>query len=92
MIACVTFPLMPIAFVLGGHFLWLAGPQSGGWNVQAAVYALWEPFLAWGVIMGLLHVFTSRFETPGHVWRSLSRRAYAIYIIHPPVLVAIALA
>jgi hypothetical protein len=47
MIACVTFPLMPIAFVLGGHFLWLAGPQSGGWNVQVAVYALWEPFLAW---------------------------------------------
>jgi peptidoglycan/LPS O-acetylase OafA/YrhL len=91
-IACVTFPLMPIAFVLGEHFLWLSGPQSGGWNVQAAVYALWEPFLAWGVIIGLLHLYTRRFETPGLVWRSLSRRAYAIYIIHPPVLVALALA
>jgi peptidoglycan/LPS O-acetylase OafA/YrhL len=45
-----------------------------------------------GVIMGLLHVFTRQFETAGRVWRSLSRRAYAIYIIHPPVLVAIALA
>ena len=91
-IACITFPLMPIAFVLGEHFAWLAGSQSGGWNVQAAVYAFWEPFLAWGVIMGLLHLFTRRLEAPGRVWRSLSRRAYAIYIIHPPVLVALALA
>jgi fucose 4-O-acetylase-like acetyltransferase len=44
-IACATFPLMPIAFVLGGHFPGLAGSPSGGWNVQAAVYALWEPSL-----------------------------------------------
>jgi surface polysaccharide O-acyltransferase-like enzyme len=83
---------MPIAVVLGRHIPWLAGAQSGGWNVQAAVYALWEPFLAWGVILGLLHFYTRRFETLGPLWQSLSRRAYAIYIIHPPVLVALALA
>ncbi len=91
-VAAVTFPLMPIAVVLGRHVPWLEGAQSGGWNLQAAVYALWEPFLAWGVIMGLLHFTTRRFETPGALWRSLSRRAYAIYIIHPPVLVVLALA
>jgi hypothetical protein len=90
-IACVTFPLMPIAFLLGEHFPGLAGSPSGGWNVQAAVYAFWEPFLAWGVIIGLIHLYARRFETAGPVWRSLSRRAYAIYIIHPPVLVALAL-
>ena len=91
-VAWATFPVMPAAVVLGRHVPALAGSQSGGWNVQAAVYALWEPFLAWGVIMGLLHLFTRRFETPGAIWRSLSRRAYAIYIIHPPVLVGLALA
>ncbi len=91
-VACVTFPLMPIAFVLGERVSWLAGSQSGGWNVQAAVYAFWEPFLAWGVIIGLLHLYTRRLKAPGPVWRLLSRRAYAIYIIHPPVLVALALA
>jgi peptidoglycan/LPS O-acetylase OafA/YrhL len=91
-IACVTFPLLPIAVALGGRIPWLAGSLSGGWNVQAAVYALWEPFLAWGVIMGLLHLYARRLKAPGPVWRSLSRRAYAIYIIHPPVLVALALA
>jgi peptidoglycan/LPS O-acetylase OafA/YrhL len=91
-VACVTFPLMPIAFVLGERVPWLAGSQPGGWNVQAAVYAFWEPFLAWGVIISLLHLYTRRLKAPGPVWRSLSRRAYAIYIIHPPVLVALALA
>jgi peptidoglycan/LPS O-acetylase OafA/YrhL len=91
-LACVAFPLMPIAVVLGRHVPWLAGSSSGGWNWQAAVYAFWEPFLAWGVIAGLLHFYTRRFETPGRLWRSLSRRAYAIYIVHPPVLVALALA
>lgn len=91
-IARVTFPVMPIAYVLGGHIAWLAGSQSGGWNLQAAVYAFWEPFLAWGVIMGLLHLYTRRLDMSGHIWPSLSRRAYAIYIIHPPILVAVALA
>jgi peptidoglycan/LPS O-acetylase OafA/YrhL len=91
-IACLTFPLLPIAVVLGGRIPWLAGSLSGGWNVQAVVYALWEPFLAWGVIIGLLHLYTRGLEAPGSVWPSLSRRAYAIYIIHPPVLVALALA
>ena len=91
-IAWKTFPLLPVAVVLGEHVTWLAGSVSGGWNFQAAVYALWEPFLAWGVIIGLLHFFTRRLERPGPAWRSLSRRAYAIYIVHPPVLVALALA
>ncbi len=92
MVSWATFPLMPIAVVLGRHIPSLAGAQPGGWNWQAAVYALWEPFLAWGVIMGVLHFYTRRFATVGPLWRSLSRRAYAIYIIHPPVLVALALA
>ena len=65
----------------------LRGDTSGGWNIQAVVYAFWEPFVAWGFILALLH----RFVASGRVWTMLSRRAYAIYIIHPPVLVAIAL-
>ena len=89
-VSCLAFPTMPVAVILGRHFPSVAGSQSGGWNVQAAVYALWEPFLAWGVIIGLLHVYALR--TFGAGWKPLSRRAYAIYIIHPPVLVALALA
>ncbi len=42
--------------------------------------------------MVLLSRFHRVFVSLSPVWAALSRRAYAIYIIHPPVLVAIALA
>ena len=61
-------------------------------NFQALVYAFWEPFVAWGVILGLLNLFQKRFATPGRLGRRIARRAYLVYIIHPPILVAVALA
>jgi peptidoglycan/LPS O-acetylase OafA/YrhL len=64
----------------------------GGWNVHAAIYALWEPLVAWGVILGLVHLFEQRFLALGPAWSALARRSYAIYVIHPPVVVGIALA
>ena len=66
--------------------------MSGGWSLPAAVYAFWEPLVAWGLILALLQAFERRFASLGPIWTALTRRAYAIYIIHPPVLVAIALA
>ena len=47
--------------------------------------------MAWGVILGLLTLFQRRFDQLSGVWRRLARRAFLIYIIHPPVLVAVAL-
>ena len=91
-VAWVALPVLPLVVLLAPYVPAFQGDTSGGWNVQAAVYANWEPFVAWGFILGLLHAFERRFATLGPVWSALARRAYAIYIIHPPVLVAIALA
>jgi peptidoglycan/LPS O-acetylase OafA/YrhL len=41
--------------------------------------------------MGLLILFQRRFAGLTGVWARLARRAYLIYIIHPPVLVGVAL-
>jgi hypothetical protein len=68
------------------------GPPNGGWNLLAVFYAFWEPFFAWGVILALLVFFQRHFATLGPVWRNLARRAYLIYIIHPPILVGGSLA
>ena len=65
---------------------------SGGVNVLAALYAIWEPLFAWGVILVLLVFFQLRFTALSPPWRNLARRAYLIYIIHPPILVGVALA
>lgn len=91
-IAWIAFPVFPIVGLLASHVAWLAGKAEGGVNPQALVYAFWEPFVAWGFILGLLRSFQHRFVTLDGSWRELARRAYLIYIIHPPILVATAVA
>lgn len=90
-VSWLALPVLPVAVTLAPHVPLLQGNPSGGWNIPAAVYALWEPLLAWGVILALLHAFERRFASLGPIGSKLARRAYAIYIIHPPVLVAVAL-
>jgi len=90
-VAWLTLPIFPAAILLAPIVPALRGDTSGGWNPQAMVYAFWEPFVAWGFILGLLHTFEQRFQTMGPIWASLARRAYTIFIIHPPILVVIAL-
>ena len=63
---------------------------AGRWS--PAFYAFWEPLFAWGVILSLLVFFQRRFVALGPAWQKLARRAYLIYIIHPPILVGVSLA
>jgi hypothetical protein len=91
-VAWVALPVLPVISILGARIGWLGGRADGGLNVQAAVYAFWEPFVAWGVILGLLTMFQRRFVVLSGIWPSLARRAFLIYIIHPPLVVATALA
>lgn len=78
-VALLALPVLAIVYVL----------RLPGMDV---VYAFWEPLVAWGVILALLDRFQRRFNTLGRVWAALARRAYTIYVIHPPVLVGVALA
>ena len=68
------------------------GNFEGGWSFGALIYAFWEPFIAWGVILGLLVKFQRRFARLDGVWPQLARRAFAIYVIHPPILTGVAIA
>lgn len=85
----VTLPLMPIGIMLT-EATHSKGDFAGGHSWQAILYALWEPFVAWGLIAAWL-LFMRRYgNAPSVLWSWLNRRAYAVYIIHPPVLVGIA--
>jgi surface polysaccharide O-acyltransferase-like enzyme len=90
-IAWLAFPIFPVVALLARRVPLLQGPAEGGLNLQALTYAFWEPFVAWGVILGLLTLFQRRFASLTGVWARLARRAFLIYIIHPPVLVGVAL-
>ncbi len=64
---------------------------AGGLSWPAILYAFWEPFVAWGFIALWLLVFRGRLNQPSGFWAWLNRRAYAVYIVHPPVLVGVSL-
>jgi peptidoglycan/LPS O-acetylase OafA/YrhL len=64
---------------------------SGGLSWPAIFYALWEPFVAWGLIALWLLFFRARMNQPSALWAWLNRRAYTVYIIHPVVLVGVSL-
>jgi hypothetical protein len=88
--ALAAIPLLPLA-VIGLHALRPAPlGVSGGFNLDALMYAAWEPCVAWGVILALLWFFRVRVRADR--LRGLARRAYAIYCFHPPVVVAISVA
>jgi peptidoglycan/LPS O-acetylase OafA/YrhL len=55
------------------------------------LYALWEPFVAWALIAAWLLVFRAGMNGASTFWTWLNRRAYAVYIIHPVILVGISL-
>ncbi len=88
----IAWPLMPVSIVIA-HALYGPGKAdfSGGLSWPAIVYAMWEPFVAWGLIAAWLLVFRKCMNQPSAFWAWLNRRAYAVYILHPPVLVGIAL-
>jgi hypothetical protein len=68
------------------------GAFEGGWNPYALYYALWDPLVAWGIILGLLYAARRYWSRPTSLTRWLSSNAYAAYIVHPPVVVALSLA
>lgn len=86
--AGIVWPILPIAWLLArGH-----ANFNTGFSWAAFLYAFWEPFVAWGLIAAWLLLFRQHVNKPAALWDWLSRRAYTVYIIHPPVLVGIALA
>jgi fucose 4-O-acetylase-like acetyltransferase len=90
-IAWIACPIFPLAGLLDMQFHVFPGRSEGGLNPQALLYAFWEPLVALGFILGLLSFFQRHFAVLNGLWTSLARRAFLIYIIHPPILVGVAL-
>ena len=85
-VAILASPVLPAAYFLSKAVPLLAGKPLD------MIYAFWEPLVAWGVVLVLLQRFTNDLRPFDQLRQRLGRRAYAMYIIHPPVLVGTALA
>lgn len=84
--AICLIPVMPLGLILTGG---LDGNINfnGGLNVQAFIYAMWEPFVCLGIILTLFNWFQLRFNTVNTFTKWLSGNAYTVYLIHPPIIV-----
>jgi len=80
-----------------GCIAWLGGlppesgtnPYTGGWNLRAFSLATWEQLAGLGLALGLLAWCQRRCNSAGPVAQWFSERAFAVYMLHAPVLVAL---
>ncbi len=94
-----------VAALTGGTALWLAvfvggGALSGvdfavfngGRHWQSAGFSLWESYFCVGTCLGLIVLFRDKFNSDGRIARFLSDNAFAVYVFHPPLLIAVTMA
>jgi glucan biosynthesis protein C len=63
----------------------------GGPRWQAFAMALWEQLTGLGLAVGALALFARRFNFESRWLRWLSDRSFGVYVLHAPVLVALAM-
>ncbi|KGK87428.1 hypothetical protein DP73_14320 [Desulfosporosinus sp. HMP52] len=87
--------------LIPGTVVWLAimilggaihGDQSfnGGLSWQATAYALWESFVAVSMSIGLLTLFKEKFNHQTKLVKILADNSFAVYVFHPPIIIAAA--
>ncbi len=64
----------------------------GGAHWQAFGLALWEQLTGLGLALGALTLFARHFNTDSRALRWLADRSFGVYVLHAPVLVALAMA
>ena len=92
--AAIIF-LYPLAF--SGEMFSLKLTESlslafGGGTWRSAVYALWDSMLAVGLILGTTVALRVVVKAQGAFGRFLAQQSYAVYLIHVPIVVYVAVA
>ncbi len=87
---CIFF-LFPALFILGGGGKGELDMYMGGLHWQSLAYAIWEQVTGISLIIGLFALFKQKVNKQGKLAQILSKSAYAVFLIHPLVLVTLAL-
>jgi glucans biosynthesis protein C len=78
--------------ILGGALRGNSDAFAGGLHWQSAGLSLWEALICVGMGFGVLAGFRAWFPNQGKISKFMSDNAFAVYVIHPPILVGLALA
>lgn len=91
-VALIGGPLALSALMLAGVASGKIADFVGGWHWQAFGLALWEQLTGVGCSLGLLALFSRCMNRDNRLLRWLSDRAFGVYVLHPPILVALTMA
>ena len=75
--------------VLGGSTKGSLSAYQGGLHWQSLGMAFWESMTGTAISLCLLVVFRERFNRQGRAARFFSANAFAVYVFHTPILIAI---
>ena len=65
---------------------------AGGFNWLSLLYSIWEGFMCVAMSITVLDWFSKRFNQQGRFAKVLSDNCFGVYILHPIVIVPLALA
>jgi surface polysaccharide O-acyltransferase-like enzyme len=88
----LSAPLFAALILFGGGLQGETAAYSGGFNAVSAGKCLWEALVCVGMAMLILAVFRGWVDAQGPIARVLSDNAFGVYLIHPPILIACAMA
>ena len=77
--------------ILGGALEGKSAAFAGGLHWQSAGVSLWEALICVGMSFGVLAGFRAWLSGQGGISKFMSDNAFAVYVIHPPILVGLAL-
>ena len=80
-------PMLVLGGALQGHL----SAYNGGLTWQSAAMSLWESLVCFGMSFGVLVGFRRWLAGQGRLSKLMSDNAFAVYVIHPPILVGLAL-
>jgi glucan biosynthesis protein C len=91
-IALACLMALPAGFILGGGASGDVQVFTTGFSWQMIFITSWAGLACVSISLTLMGFFCNRFNKPGRLQRILCQNAYAVYVLHPVVLVSITLA
>jgi len=81
--------VFPLIFFIGKVNETGFEPFMGRLTLQSLIYSVWEQVTGISVIVSLFGIFKTKYDTQNNFTKKLSESAYAVYVLHPPVLIGI---
>ena len=92
-IALICVLLLPVLVVVAGALNGSLDERgAGGLNWLSLAYSVWEGFMSLAMVITVLAWFRRRFNQQGRLAKAMSESSFAVYVLHPIIIVPLALA